>query len=74
MNLENFSLLYPDEQTRQAHYSGHSVPDISMFVLDELGLTQIFDLKNGDLSDFFTIDPSLILARAIIKAAGAEIR
>ncbi len=63
MNLENFSLLYPDEQTRQAHYSGHSVPDISMFVLDELGLTQIFDLKNGDLSDFFTVDPAVIRYR-----------
>lgn len=63
MNLENFSLLYPDETTRQAHYSGQAVPDISMFVLDELGLTQIFDLKNGDLSDFFTMDPSVIQYR-----------
>ena len=63
MNLENFSLLYPDEATRQAHYSGRAVPDISMFVLDELGLTQIFDLKNGDLSDFFTTDSAVIRYR-----------
>ncbi|MBQ7336911.1 MAG: hypothetical protein IJW40_00490 [Clostridia bacterium] len=63
MNLENFSLLYPDDASRQAHYSGRCVPDISMFVLDELGLTQIFDLKNGDLSDFFTTEPEVIRYR-----------
>ena len=40
-----------------------------------LGCTELpIAFKRFDLSDFFTIDPSLILARAIIKAAGAEIR
>ncbi|MBQ7320264.1 MAG: hypothetical protein IJW97_08845 [Clostridia bacterium] len=63
MNLENFSLLYPSEESHKAHYSGKSVPDISMFVLDELGLTQIFDLKNSDLSEFFTIEPDVIRYR-----------
>ena len=63
MNLENFSLLYPSEESHKAHYSGKSVPDISMFVLDELGLTQIFDLKNSDLSEFFTTEPDVIRYR-----------
>ena len=63
MNLENFSLLYPSEESHKAHYSGKCVPDISMFVLDELGLTQIFNLKNSDLSDFFTTEPDVIRYR-----------
>ena len=63
MNLKDFSLLYPNEAARQAHYAGKDAPNIPMVVLDELGLTQIFDLRNCDLSDFFTTDPAVIAYR-----------
>ncbi len=63
MNFENFSLLYPDEASQKAHFDGTAVPDISMFELDELGLTKVFDLRNSDLSDFFTTDPDVIRYR-----------
>ena len=63
MNLKDFSLLYPNEAARQAHYAGKDAPNIPMIVLDELGLTQIFDLRNCDLSDFFTTDPAVISYR-----------
>lgn len=63
MDFENFSLLYPDQASQKDHFSGKNVPDISMFSLDELGFTQIFDLKNSDLSDFFTTDAAVIAYR-----------
>ena len=63
MNFESFSLLYPNKQTRDARFSGKDAPDIPMFVLDELGLTNILELKSGELSDFFTMDPDVIAYR-----------
>ena len=63
MNLENFSLLYPTREAQNAHFSGKDAPDISLQVLDELGLTNIFDLKNGDLSEFFTTDAAVMTYR-----------
>ena len=55
------SLLYPSEQSRDAHTSGAALPDISEAVCDELGLTEIFELKNSRLTDFFTTDEQVIL-------------
>ena len=63
MNFENFSLLYPSGQARAARLSGKDAPDIPLFVLDELGLTNIFELTNADLTDFFTMDPDVIAYR-----------
>ena len=57
------SLLYPDEKTRSAHLVGDARPNITETVCDELGLNEIFNLKNGRLSDFFTSDPEVILYR-----------
>ena len=54
MNLTNFSLIYPDEKTLKAHYAGLDRPTIPMFELEEMGLTDILELRNGELSDFFT--------------------
>ena len=40
-----------------------------------LGCTELpIAFRRFDLSGFFTVDPSLVLAKAIIRAAGAEIR
>ena len=63
MNFENFSLLYPSATARAARFSGKDAPDIPAFVLDELGLSHILELKSGDLTDFFTMDPDVIAYR-----------
>lgn len=63
MDLTNFSLIYPNEETQRAHLTGHNVPDISMYALGELGLLEIFELKNSDLSEYFTTDPEVIRYR-----------
>lgn len=39
------------------------MPDIDMFALEELGLLEIFDLKNRELSEFTTTDPEVIKYR-----------
>ena len=62
-DLTKFSLLYPDEASQVRHYNGESVPAIDMFVLDELGLSEVFELKNSDLDEFFTTDVDVIKHR-----------
>ena len=57
------SLLYPDEQSRNFHMNRDNLPNISDAVCDELGLTELFGLKNSYLSDFFTTDEEVILYR-----------
>ena len=57
------SLLYPSEESRDRHADRRNLPNISENVCDELGLTEIFELKNCALSDFFTKDPEVILYR-----------
>ena len=63
MNFNEFSLIYPNEQTKRRHETGECVPDIDLFTLQELGLLEIFNLKNRDLSDFFTTDPNVMRYR-----------
>lgn len=63
MDFTNFSLLYPDAESARRHYSGEAMPDIDMFALEELGLLEIFDLKNRELSEFTTTDPEVIKYR-----------
>lgn len=62
-DLSKFSLIFPDESTQAAHYGGVNLPNIDMFVLEELGLCEIFDLKNSDLNEYFTADPAVIAHR-----------
>lgn len=63
MDFTEFSLIYPSERARHDHDMQKTAPDIDMFTLQELGLLEIFDLKNGELSDFFTTDPEVIKYR-----------
>jgi hypothetical protein len=63
MDLTNFSLIYPDEKTLKAHYSGEDRADIAMFELEELGLLDIFELRSGELSEFFTQDERVMKYR-----------
>ena len=54
------SLLYPEESSRLFHSERENLPNISEDVCLELGLDEIFSLKNGSLSDFFTSDSRVI--------------
>ncbi len=60
--MENrfISLLYPDEASQSFHSDRDNLPDISDSVCDELGLNEIFNLKSGSLTDFFTNDRRVI--------------
>lgn len=57
------SLLYPTEESYNYHADRENLPNISENVCDELGLSEIFNLKNSSLTDFFTEDPEVILYR-----------
>ena len=59
-DLKNFSLLYPSAEEEAAHYSGKDVPNISMDELSELGLLEFLDPESRDLSEFFTMSPSVM--------------
>ena len=63
MEEKFISLLYPDEESQIWHSYRGNLPDISEAVCDELGLTELFGLKNGTLSDFFTTDERVIAYR-----------
>ena len=63
MDFSQFSLIYPNAESRRDHDSGKSLPDIDLFTLQELGLLEIFNLKNGDLSEFFTTNPAVMTYR-----------
>ncbi|MBQ8213619.1 MAG: hypothetical protein IJZ80_06385 [Clostridia bacterium] len=63
MDFNEFSLIYPTPETRKRHDDGTEVPDIDLFTLQELGLLEVFDLKNGDLSEFFTTSPEVMRYR-----------
>ncbi len=60
MELNNFSLLFPDEKTKTDHYSGIDRPDIDMYTLEELGMLEILDLKSSELSEFFTVSKNVM--------------
>ena len=57
------SLIYPDEQSRLFHENKSNLPNVSDAVCEELGLNEIFNLKNSSLTDFFTKDEKVIRYR-----------
>ena len=66
LDLSKFSLIYPDEQAQTNHYEGKEAPIIDMFVLEELGLLEVFNLKNSDLDEYFTTNPKVIEHRMAV--------
>ncbi len=62
-DFSNFSLIFPSAEAQTRHYNGLDIPDINMFVLEELGLLEVFSLKNSDLDEYFTTDPAVIRYR-----------
>ena len=63
MDLTNFSLIYPDMSQYHAGAQSAHRPDISMFALEEMGFLEVLDLKNRDLSEFFTTDVEVLKYR-----------
>ncbi len=63
MEKRFISLLYPSEAKQLYHHNRENLPRISEDVCDELGLNEIFNLKNCTLTDFFTTDEEIILYR-----------
>ena len=61
--LSKFSLIYPDEATQIAHFEANDRPAIDMYVLAELGLLEILNLKNSELDEYFTTDAEVIKYR-----------
>lgn len=57
------SLLYPDAASRAYHQDSAHLPAISERVCDELGLNEIFRLKSGSLTEYFTSSEEVILYR-----------
>ena len=66
MQEKFISLLYPDELSQLYHSDRRNLPNISEQVCDELGLNEIFNLKNSSLTDYFTRDPSVIAYRQAV--------
>ena len=60
MQEKFISLLYPTEEDLIYHSNRENLPDISEAVCDELGLSELFSLKNSLLCDFFTSDRNII--------------
>lgn len=67
-DFTDFSLLYPDAETRRAHIEGADAPRIDEFTLEELGLSEVLPLKNARISDFVTADPAVIRYREEVFA------
>ncbi len=63
MDLTNFSLLFPDEISKQEHYSGKDRPSIDMYTLEQLGMLEMLHLKSSDLADYFTLSPAVMQYR-----------
>lgn len=66
LDLSKFSLIYPNEAAQVEHYEGKAAPIIDMFVLEELGLLEVFNLKSSDLDEYFTSDPAVIKHRMAV--------
>ena len=66
LDLSKFSLIYPSESAQLEHYEGKAAPIIDMFVLEELGLLEVFNLKSSDLDEYFTSDPEVIEHRMAV--------
>ena len=68
MDATNFSLLYPNAETKARRESGKDTPDIDLFTLEELGLLEFFPLSGEGLPRFLTTDPAVIDYRRAVFA------
>ncbi len=59
-DLKNFSLLYPPQCPEGEQYGTENVPNISMEELSELGMLEFLDTVSRDMSEYFTMSPSVM--------------
>ena len=67
-SLGDFSLLFPAGEARRAYLAGEKRANIDDFTMEELGLAEVFPLKNAGLSEFVTADPETIRYREAVFA------
>ena len=67
-DFNQFSLLYPDGETRRAHFAGEDSPRIDGFTLSELGMDDILPLKNSRVTDFMSMSPEVLRYRQQVFA------
>ncbi|MDY3846599.1 MAG: hypothetical protein SOZ62_06855 [Eubacteriales bacterium] len=60
MNNKFLSLIYPSEESYERHMNGKDKPDISEDVSVELGISDMVDMKNGNISDYYTYNKDVI--------------
>ena len=60
MQNKEISLIYPENQLDLLNSGKLVLPNISEEVLEELGLSSVFNLKNSRLCDYFTFDKDTI--------------
>lgn len=63
MDNSYISLLYPNAESQRRHDTGHDHPNISKDVIEQLELDYVIELKNSDITDFFTMDDEVIKYR-----------
>ena len=68
MDVTNFSLLYPNPESKARHESGKDTPDIDLFTLEELGLSEFLSVSGEGLPRFLTTDPEVISYRLSVFA------
>lgn len=56
----DFSLIFPDAESQRNSIKSEYRPNISREVTEQLELSELLELKNSDLSDYFTTDPAVI--------------
>ena len=57
------SLIFPDKEALERHTARECIPNISEDTSSELGLSEIFDMKSAEISDFYTRDIETIRYR-----------
>ena len=67
-SFNEYSLLYPTPETRRAHFAGEDRPTVAEFTLEELGLSTILPLRNAEVSEHLTTDPTVIRYRQQVFA------
>ena len=60
MNNKFLSLIYPSSELCEKHAQGSLRPNISEDVSIELGLSDTVDMKNGNISEYYTSDRETI--------------
>lgn len=62
MNFD-LSLIYPNEESRKNAYKASVMPKITKDTIEQLGLSYMIELKNSNLSEYFTRDREVMKYR-----------